>query len=141
MLSLSSLSSTNRSTPPTAACMTQNAMIITETSKGDIVILSLDGRLDALSAPEFRNKRSVIDPDTMVIIDLEKVDLIDESGLEAIISAFRNKRDANGVTVLAGMNERLRRVFEITNVHKLVNIFDDVASATEYLKTLQNDHS
>ncbi len=112
-------------------------MIITETSKGDIAILAPDGKLDHDSAPEIRQNRSIIDPDKMVVIDLEKVDFIDDSGLGAIICALRNKRNANGVTVLSGMNHRLRIIFEITNIHKLFNIFDDVAPTIEYLETRQ----
>lgn len=62
-------------------------MIITETSKGDIVILSLSGKLDALSTRELRNNASFTDPQKMVVLDLEKVDCIDESGFGIIIAA------------------------------------------------------
>ena len=116
-------------------------MIIQETSKGDIAILALYGRLDVLATHELRQNGSIIDPDTMVVIDLEKVGFIDESGLGALVIGIRNKHHASGMIVLAGMNERLRRLFEITNVHKLVNIFDDVASATEYLENWQRDNA
>lgn len=113
-------------------------MTITETSKIGIVILTLNGTLDALSAPEFRNNRSVVDPEKTVVLDLEQVDFIDSSGIGAIVSASRQKHQPSGGIVLSCMNDRVRKVFEITNAQKLFHIFDDTAAAVDFAATRQS---
>ena len=112
-------------------------MNINETSKIGIAILSLNGTLDALSAPEFRNNRSVIDPEKSVVVDMEKLEFIDSSGIGAIVGASRQKRQAGGI-VLSCMNDRVRKVFEITNAQKLFHIFDDTAAAVDFAATRQS---
>ncbi|NTV67325.1 MAG: STAS domain-containing protein [Chlorobaculum sp.] len=113
-------------------------MTITETSKIGIAILSLYGTLDALSAPELRNNRSIIDPEKTVVIDLQQVDFIDSSGIGAIVSASRQKRQPSGGIVLACMNDRVRKVFEITNAQKLFHIFDDTTAAVDFASSRQS---
>ncbi|AOS84175.1 hypothetical protein BIU88_08555 [Chlorobaculum limnaeum] len=110
-------------------------MIITETSNDGIAIVALEGTLDALSAPELRNIRSVTDPEKTVILDLEKVDFIDSSGLGAIVGATRVKLDPARGVVLACLNDRVRKVFEITNAQKLFHIFDDTSAAVDFAAT------
>jgi len=112
-------------------------MIITETSNGSIAIVALEGTLDALSAPELRNNRMVIDPDKMVVIDLEKVDFIDSSGLGALVGALRQKHHKTCGIILTCMNGHVRKVFEITNAQKLFHIFDDTMAAVEYAANQQ----
>ncbi len=113
-------------------------MTITETSQIGIAILSLNGTLDALSAPDFRNNRSVIDPEKSVVIDMENLDFIDSSGIGAIVGASRQKRQPVGGIILSCMNDRVRKVFEITNAQKLFHIFDDTIAAVDFAATRQS---
>ena len=113
-------------------------MTIIETSNIGIAVLSLNGTLDALSAPEFRNNRSVIDPEKTVVVDMQQVDFIDSSGIGAIVSASRQKKQPTSGIVLSCMNDRVRKVFEITNAQKLFHIFDDTIAAVDFAVTRQN---
>ncbi|RXK85018.1 hypothetical protein EST62_08155 [Chlorobaculum sp. 24CR] len=115
-------------------------MIIQETSKGDIAILALYGRLNEYSANELAQNRPVRYPDQMVVIDLEHVDNVDEEGLEDIVYTLRHKRKASAVSAPAG-DKPLRRFFETTNANELVQLFDDLDAATEYLENWQRDHA
>lgn len=112
-------------------------MNITETSNGAIAIVAIDGRLDALSAPEFRNNRSVLDHEKTVVLDMEKLDFIDSSGLGAIVGALNQKQKPAFDIVLTRMSDNVRSVFEITNARKLFHIFDDTAAAIDFAITRQ----
>lgn len=116
-------------------------MNITETSNGAIAIIAIDGRLDALSVPEFRNNRSVIDPEKKVVLDMEKLDFIDSTGLGAIVGALSQKLQPASGIVLSCMNDDVRSVFEITNARKLFHIFDDTDAATDFAASRQNAHA
>ena len=115
-------------------------MNITETSSGSIAIVTLDGSLDALSAPELRNNRSVIDPEKTVVLDLEKLYFINSTGLGAIVGALNQKLQPAFGIVLSCMNDNVRSVFEITNAQKLFHIFDDTAAAVVFATTRQGAH-
>ncbi len=110
-------------------------MIITETSNGSIAIVALSGTLDAASSPKLAGNGAIGNPRQTVVLDLEKVDFIDSSGLGAIIGALRKKSAMKAQLLLSCMNDRVRRVFEITNAQKLFHIFDDTAAAVEYAET------
>ncbi|RXK85016.1 anti-sigma factor antagonist [Chlorobaculum sp. 24CR] len=112
-------------------------MIITETSANGIVIVALEGRLDALSAPKLRGSPPVADPKTAVVLDLEKVDFMDSSGLGAIVGAAREKGDPACGIVLSCMNNKVRRTFETTNAQRLFHIFDDTSAAVDFAATRQ----
>ncbi|NTV67323.1 MAG: STAS domain-containing protein [Chlorobaculum sp.] len=116
-------------------------MNITETSNGAIAIVAIEGRLDALSAPELRNNRSVIDPEKTVVLNLEKLDFMNSTGLGAIVGALNQKLQPDFGIVLSCMNDDVRSVFEITNVQKLFHIFDDTAAAVEFATTRQGAHT
>ncbi|NTW53609.1 MAG: STAS domain-containing protein [Chlorobaculum sp.] len=113
-------------------------MNITETSNGGVAVVALEGRLDMLSAPEFRNNRSIIDPEKTVVLDLEKLDFLDTSGLGAIVGASRQKQNLACGIVLSCMNDKVRRVFEITKVQTLFHIFDDTAAAIDFATNRQS---
>lgn len=113
-------------------------MIITETSKNGIAIVAIEGTLDVLSAPEVRDNRSVCDPEKTVVLDLEKVDFMDSSGLGAIVGASRVKLDPACGILLSCMNDKVRKVFEITNAQRLFHIFDDTSAAVDFAATRQS---
>ncbi|NTU52439.1 MAG: STAS domain-containing protein [Chlorobiaceae bacterium] len=113
-------------------------MIITEISKGDVAIIAFNGTLDASSAPELRKNRALNDPLQTVVVDLQKLDFIDSSGLGAIVGVARLKDDRRFGILLSCMNDRVRKVFEITNAQKLFHIFDDTKAAVEYGATRQS---
>jgi anti-anti-sigma regulatory factor len=115
-------------------------MIIQETSNGDIAILALYGRLDEYSVVELKQNRSVLYPDTMVVIDLEHVETVDEEGLEDIIYTLRHKSQASAVSVPSG-DKPLRKFFETTNTNELIQLFDGIDPAIKYLETWQREHS
>ena len=113
-------------------------MNITETSNGAIAVVALEGRLDVLSVSVFRSNRSVIDPEKTVVLDLEKLDFIDTSGLGAIVGAARVKRDPACGIVLSCMNDQVRRTFALTNTQKLFHIFDDTGAAIDFAAARQS---
>ena len=105
-------------------------MIISETICNNITIITPQGTLDASTAPQlkkFKSASAAVDP---VVINLSDVDFLDSSGLGAIVGIAREKRELGGDVTLACMNNKVRKVFEITQVYKLFDIYDDVEAAT-----------
>jgi len=64
-----------------------------------------------------------------VLIDFTSTGYIDSSGLGALVSLSKKLRDAGGDLRLAGLNEDLRTLFELTKLDTLFSIADSAEQA------------
>lgn len=112
-------------------------MIISEKISNTIPVLSLEGSLDAVTASQLQNFTPKSESTNKLVIDLSGVDFLDSSGLGAIVGIARNKRASGGDVILACMNDKVRKVFEITQVARLFHIFDDLDAASKHAEKQQ----
>jgi anti-sigma B factor antagonist len=94
-------------------------------------VISLDGILDASSATDLKSRIDKLEQEKFLVIDLDKVDFLDSSGLGALVGIARRLKTDDVVLKLAHLNERVRKVFEITQAFTLFDIYDDVMAAAE----------
>jgi anti-anti-sigma factor len=64
-----------------------------------------------------------------IVLDLANVHYVDSGGLGAIIGVFTSARAAGGDLKIAGLNERVRHVFQITKLLNILEIHDTVEQA------------
>jgi len=91
----------------------------------------LSGILNASSAPQLKSYLEETDFSGSLIIDLELVDFLDSSGLGILVGIARRKKAANEILKLANLNDRVKKVFEITQAYTLFDIYDEVNAAAE----------
>lgn len=86
------------------------------------------GRLDLAAAPGLDKQLSdlVTAGHTRLVVDLSEVELIDSSGLGALVSGFQAARATGGDLKIMSPREQATLVLELTNVNRLLLI---VASA------------
>jgi anti-sigma B factor antagonist len=106
-------------------------MNINEKTINNYTILSLQGILNASSAPQLKTYIAGLPDEQSIVFDLENVEFLDSSGLGALVGIARKKKTSNAVIKLARMNERVKKVFEITQAYTLFDIYDDVSAAAE----------
>jgi len=110
-------------------------MNISNRVEGNCQLVKLeDSRLDAKAAVEFKAHmdRCIEASQSNVVLDLSAVDFIDSSGLGAMVSVL--KRVGNeGSLVLTGINDKTRKIFELTRMDR---VFDIRESSEEALKSL-----
>jgi anti-sigma B factor antagonist len=96
-----------------------------------IDVVTLPQRLIMANASETRGelKKIIEAGDGRMVIDLSGTEYMDSSGLAAIVSALQAARTKKGDVYLARMNDTLRALFELTQLHKICQIFDDTDSA------------
>jgi len=68
-----------------------------------------------------------------MILDLSEVPYIDSAGLGSLVSAYVTCQKCGRRVILAGVNRRVLRVFEITKVEPLFLIFPSVFEALDAL--------
>jgi anti-anti-sigma factor len=106
-------------------------MNVTETRAGGHVVVTPTGRLDSATSSAFERQLAAIVSrgDARIVLDLGGVDYISSVGLSAILSAAKKVKAANGRLALAGLNDRVRLVFEMSGFLRLLPAFPSVAEA------------
>ena len=96
-----------------------------------IVIIGVDGQLIVGNRHDL--KQSVLEAlergDRKFVIDFSNTGYIDSSGLGVLVSLLRKIREAGGDLRIAGLNEDLRTLFELTKLDTLFTITDSPAAA------------
>lgn len=82
------------------------------------------GEVDAFTAPVLKERLvSVQDkPGIQAVIDLSEVDYIDSTGLGIFIGFYKALQQQEGYVKIIGVNDRLKRLFEITGIDKIIDI-------------------
>jgi anti-anti-sigma factor len=103
----------------------------TEITGDGVAIVAPTGRLDLAVAPVFG--QHLIDlvgtGHTRVVVDLSAVELIDSSGLGALVAGFEAARDNGGDLKIMSPAEQPRLVLELTNVNRLLHTVTSVETA------------
>jgi len=99
--------------------------------KTGITIIHTDERLDAVVAPQLKEtvKRLAEQSDVKLVIDLEKTRFIDSSGCGALVASLRALLKNNGDMKIANPSPQAKTLFELTRLHRVFEIFDDVEGA------------
>ena len=98
---------------------------------GGILVIEVDGQLIVGKRQEL--KQLVLDAleagDRKFLIDFTKTGFIDSSGLGVLVSLSKKIRDEGGDLRLAGLNEDLKTLFELTKLDTLFAITDSAQQA------------
>ena len=96
-----------------------------------VLVLEVDGQLIVGNRQEFKQK--ILDAleggERRFLVDFTRTGYIDSSGLGVLVSLSKKIRDEGGELRLAGLNEDLRTLFELTKLDTLFTISDSAADA------------
>jgi anti-sigma B factor antagonist len=98
---------------------------------GGVLVVEVDGQLIVGNRQELKQK--VLDAleagSKKFLIDFTKTGYIDSSGLGVLVSLSKKIRDEGGDLRLAGLNDDLKTLFELTKLDTLFAITDSAADA------------
>jgi anti-sigma B factor antagonist len=100
--------------------------------RGAYSVLSVSGEVDVATVPRLREQLHglVAQGRTKIVVDLERVDFLDSTGLGVLVGALKRVRaDEGGVLHLVCTQARIRKVFEVTGLTKVFELFDSVDDA------------
>ena len=98
-------------------------------------VLCLRGPLTFESTSGFQNAIRREERFQTMILDLTEVPYVDSSGLGSLITAYVSRQKAGQKVALSGVNDRVLKLFKITNVESLVLIFPTFDDAITALTT------
>jgi anti-anti-sigma factor len=100
---------------------------------GGMPVLSVSGTVDLATVPGLRDAlvRLVGDhPGGRVVVDLDGVIALDDTGLGVLLGAAGRSREAGGDLVVVAAGERLRRRFATTGLDRAVEVAARIIEAT-----------
>ena len=108
-------------------------MEILEERIDSIDVLKLEGRLDASSGKDIKEKVSALAKEKRVnlVIDIGAIDFIDRSGLGSLVASLRSVNKLGGDIKIASLQNPVRAIFELTRLHRIFEIFDDSTAAAK----------
>ncbi len=84
-------------------------------------IIEVGGEIDVYTAPKLREciTNLVDEGQVDLVIDLEQVEFMDSTGLGVLVGIYHRLRARDGTMSFMGVNDRVRRVFHVTQLTKI----------------------
>jgi len=102
--------------------------------KEGVSICKIDGEIDINTAPQLKKAfdRLLKEKKEKILLNMEKVNYIDSSGLATLVELLKNFRKYGARLKLVGLSAKVKSLFEITKLEKL---FDISEKEEEAIKT------
>ncbi|MEM1185732.1 MAG: STAS domain-containing protein [Planctomycetota bacterium] len=90
----------------------------------DAVVVEPDGDVDMSQSPALRATLREVQrtKPSWMIVNLERVGYMDTAGLATLVEAMRTAKSQSATMVLCGMQERVKAIFEIAQLHQFFRI-------------------
>ena len=96
-------------------------MNINKKENGQELVVTLEGRLDTVSAPVFEQEMSDLSGITSLVLDLKDLEYTSSAGLRVLL-ALQKKMNQQGKMVLTNVCDSVREVFDITGFSDILTI-------------------
>src|SRR5438876_9590788 len=98
---------------------------------GDAALLTLRGEIDVYTAPRLR--QAIIDlvdgGATRIVVDMEKVDFLDSTGLGVLVGGLQRVRMKDGSLAVVTTQDKILKIFDITGLNRVFAIHPSVDAA------------
>ena len=94
-------------------------------------VIEIGGEIDVYTAPRLRESivAAVEAGHIRLIIDVQKVDFLDSTGLGVLVGALKRVRADGGSLDIVCTQERILKIFEITGLDKVFGLHTSVDEA------------
>ena len=111
-------------------------MDIFESKKDGILTLALHGRLDAVTAPPFREKIMAFIDDQgeyLILLDCTNMDYVSSAGIRVLFEVIFRLQDLSGKFGCYGLTGNVRKIFGLADLTSEMGVF---TSHEEALKNI-----
>ncbi len=103
---------------------------------GGALIFGIEGKMDAVTAPEFDKRfgKWTGDEEKAVIFDLSRLEYISSAGLRSMLAAAKKVKAAEGRMCIFGLKGPVKEVFKLSGFYSIFTICE---TETEALQKVQ----
>jgi anti-anti-sigma factor len=111
-------------------------MEIKKKKEQGILIVSVNGRLDALSSPDFDKKIGQImdEGESSLIFEMNELYYISSAGLRSFLMIAKKIKGTSGKIALVSLQDIVKQVFEVSGFNQIIPIFDSIDNALKHVK-------
>lgn len=101
-------------------------MEIATRKEGGAMVVSVTGRIDAVTAPEFEKGLSALiaGGDMVLLLNLNDLEYISSAGLRSILSTAKQLKANQGKLLFCGLKGPVKDVFKISGFGSIFKIFE-----------------
>ncbi len=98
-----------------------------------VLVVSVIGRMDAVSAPDFDTQveEQIDRGETSLVLDLSGLDYISSAGLRSMLTLAKKLKRKEGDLVLCGLQDVVKEVFEVSGFSTIFEICGSLEEAME----------
>ena len=106
-------------------------MNTTKLPGGNAILVSLPREMLMSHTPTYRAAllEQMDDAIDHLLLDLSNVEYMDSSGLSVLVSLHKRARELGGEIILLAPSDGVRALIELTSLHHLFKIYQDVQTA------------
>jgi anti-sigma B factor antagonist/stage II sporulation protein AA (anti-sigma F factor antagonist) len=103
-------------------------MEITTSKVKNAVVVSVKGRLDAVTSADFEKelKEVIAQGETLFVLDFGNLDYISSAGLRSILSAAKRLKEKQGKLYISSLKDMVKEVFDISGFSTLIPIYESL---------------
>lgn len=95
------------------------------------LVVSVAGRMDAVSSPDFEKELDawLEKGETLIVVDCGNLEYISSSGLRSVLTIAKKMKARNGKILLAALTSVVKEVFEISGFSAIIPVYDSLQDA------------
>ena len=99
----------------------------------EVCVVSVTGRMDGVSAPEFEKELGDLmgQGGTTFIVNFEGLDYISSAGLRSILIIAKKLKKMNGRIMLSALKDTVKEVFEISGFTSIIPVYESEEAARQ----------
>lgn len=110
-------------------------MEITSRKENAAIVVSVQGRIDAVTAPAYENSmKALLEQESLFVLDFQSLEYISSAGLRVILATAKTLKGKGGRMVMANVTGTVREVFDISGFGAIFSMFDSIEAALSGLK-------
>ncbi len=93
--------------------------------KGDVVIVRVEGRLDAASSPQLEKKiNSIVDSGHFkLVLNFAGVEYLSSAGMRLMLSVSKKLKHLEGKVVACSLNDEVMEVIKMAGFHQVLEMY------------------
>ncbi|MGB6063324.1 MAG: STAS domain-containing protein [Desulfomonilaceae bacterium] len=97
----------------------------------NLLIVSVEGRMDTVSAPEFQQRmEELLDREGKgILMDFEKLEYVSSAGLRSILIAAKKAKSLGGQVSCCSLQDMVRKVFDVSGFTGMLPVYDSLEDA------------
>jgi len=103
--------------------------------KGEVVVVHIEGRLDAASSPQLEKQiNGVIDAGHFkVILDCTNLDYLSSAGMRLMLSVFKKLKGVEGKLVACNLKDEVMNVIKMAGFHQVLEFYPSIEESMNHL--------